>query len=393
MSAKVKLISIISAFVLVLGIMIIGVLSAEQVQVDIGGSVSFNATNVYARVTGSVTNSQSNPTLSELLFTAEDENSPSSSALSTWSDMALDFDETPTPIEISITVENLSTQRTLTVNLTNTLSASGLDIAVERNNSGYTLGTNIELPISAGSGSSTTTFTLTLTVANPDEDLTDATFGYTLNMFDESTKKQITAQSADSTMGSVTGGGRFMIGEQVTLTATPGTDYLFSEWRANSIDGEIVSTSSTYTFTLGATSPTSYYAIFEEIPGYSVTLEGVDFYMIGEDTEPVYIDSTETVIRVPEGAKLCLIRDLNYRNNSTIAQEGLNQIDWDITNEFVYITNASGIMVNGDYGLFKDNKILFHTSNFSAYGDMSTYNFIYAIIEIENSCTLSIRGY
>ena len=50
MSAKVKLISFISAFVLLLGIVIIGVLSAEKVKVNIGGSVSFNATNVYAKV-------------------------------------------------------------------------------------------------------------------------------------------------------------------------------------------------------------------------------------------------------------------------------------------------------------------------------------------------------
>ena len=185
MSAKVKLISIISAFILVLGIMIIGVLSAEQVQVNIGGSVSFNATNVYARVTGQVQNAQPNPTLNELLFTANDNSSPSQTDLATWSNMTINFDEAPTPIVLSITVENLSTQRTLTVNLENTLSASGLNIEITRDSGIYSSGTNFELPVSTGEGSSTTTFTLTLTVANPNQDLTDVNFGYILNLFDE----------------------------------------------------------------------------------------------------------------------------------------------------------------------------------------------------------------
>ena len=185
MSLKIKLISCISAFILILGMFIAGVLSAQQAQVNIGGSISFNATDVYARVTGSVANAQSNPTLSDLLFTANDDSSPSETALATWSNMDLDFDQTPTPIEISITVENLSTERTLTVNLTNNLQGEGLDIAITRDSAGYTSASNVELG-TAGSDTDSTTFTLTLTVADPNVDLTDVNFGYILNMFDES---------------------------------------------------------------------------------------------------------------------------------------------------------------------------------------------------------------
>ena len=183
MSAKVKLISFISAFVLVLGIMIIGVLSAEQVQVNIGGSVSFNATNVYAKVSGNISGAETgNKTFSTLTYSAEETTGDESD----WTNLALEFAETPDPIIITITVENLSTQRTLTVNLENTLQGEGLDIAVTSESDSYTSGTNVELPVSTGDGSSTTTFTLTLTVADPNEDLTNVTFGYTLNMFDES---------------------------------------------------------------------------------------------------------------------------------------------------------------------------------------------------------------
>ena len=183
MSAKVKLISFISAFILVLGIMIIGVLSAEQVQVNIGGSVSFNATNVYARVSGNISGAETgNKTFSTLTYSAEETTGEESD----WTNLALEFTETPDPIEITITVENLSTQRTLTVNLENTLSASGLNIAVTRDSGSYTLAANVDLPVSTGDGSSTTTFTLSLTVANPDQSLTDVNFGYILNMYDES---------------------------------------------------------------------------------------------------------------------------------------------------------------------------------------------------------------
>ena len=182
MSAKVKLISFISAFVLVLGIMIIGVLSAEQVQVNIGGSVSFNATNVYAKVSGNISGAETgNKTFSTLTYSAEETTGDESD----WTNLALEFTEAPDPIIITITVENLSTQRTLTVNLENTLQGEGLDIAVTRDSGSYTSAANVELPVSTGDGSSTTTFTLSLTVANPDQSLTDVSFGYILNLFDE----------------------------------------------------------------------------------------------------------------------------------------------------------------------------------------------------------------
>ena len=231
MSAKVKLISIISAFVLVLGIMIIGVLSAEQVQVNIGGSVSFNATNVYARVSGNISGAQTgNKTFSTLTYSASETTGDESD----WANLALEFTEIPDPIIITITVENLSTQRTLTANLTNSLSTSGLNIAITRDTASYTSATNVELG-TAGSSTDSTTFTLTLTVANPNEDLTDVTFGYILNMFDESVEIPIsdfvfTTSGDTATLTEYTGaGGDVVIPSTISLssdgTAIVGSDY------------------------------------------------------------------------------------------------------------------------------------------------------------------------
>ena len=185
MSLKIKLISCISAFILILGMFIAGVLSAQQAQVNIGGSISFNATDVYARVTGSVANAQSNPTLSELLFTANDDSSPSETALATWSNMDLDFNQTPTPIEILITVENLSTERQLMVSLEDNIVSNGLNKTFTKDNEAYVTGNTDLLPASTGENTSTTTFLVTLSVVEPNLSLENIDFGFTLNLYDE----------------------------------------------------------------------------------------------------------------------------------------------------------------------------------------------------------------
>lgn len=49
--------------------------------------------------------------------------------------------------------------------------------------------------------------------------------------------------------GSVSGGGTFAVGSQVTVTATPASGYTFRNWVKNGTS-QVVSTSATYTFTL-----------------------------------------------------------------------------------------------------------------------------------------------
>ncbi len=350
---------------------IAGVLSAQQAQVNIGGSISFNATDVYARVTGIVANAQSNPTLSELLFTANDDSSPSESALATWSNMDLDFNQTPTPIEISITVENLSTERTLTVNLTNNLQGEGLNIAISRDSASYNSATNVELG-TAGSNTNSTTFTLTLTVADPNKDLTDVNFGYILNMFDESAIKEITVYTADSSMGSVTGGGTFLVGEQVTLTATPGQNYLFTEWRTNSADGEAVSSSSTYTFTLTSTSPTIFYAVFEQ------TQLGTLTYAYDEGTK------TATVVGCTSGANVVVIPETTIYNGESYTVTGietgtLNSGPFYSTRSTLKsITIPSTIGTIGNYAFYRCRALTEINYNATAANDLTDGNWVFA---------------
>ena len=63
MRLKAKLISTISAFVLILTIVIVGVWAATQANIAMGGTINFQATNVYAKISATITGMDENPTL------------------------------------------------------------------------------------------------------------------------------------------------------------------------------------------------------------------------------------------------------------------------------------------------------------------------------------------
>lgn len=72
--------------------------------------------------------------------------------------------------------------------------------------------------------------------------------------------------SQDAEKGTVSGGGSFEGGSQVTVTATPASGYKLSSWQEN---GHQVSTSASYTFTV--TGNRTLTAVFEEVLVYTVT--------------------------------------------------------------------------------------------------------------------------
>lgn len=67
----------------------------------------------------------------------------------------------------------------------------------------------------------------------------------------------VTASPAE--YGTVTGGGTYVYGMSCTLTATPIGDYVFANWTK---DGQVVSTNTSYTFTVGDNSGGEYVAHF-----------------------------------------------------------------------------------------------------------------------------------
>ena len=195
MTLKMKLTASISAFVLIIGLMLMGVFAVNQATVNMGGSISFTATDVYAHVTGSIANDTSSPSNLDVTYSAEE----TTGDPTVWNDLSLAFDSQATPIEVTITVENLSQQNTLRVNLNDTLSSTigNLEKVVKNDGGDYTNQTDITLQPN-GQENDSTTFTITMSVIDKNTSLT-ADFDYELNLFDQyyvPTAVQVTSVSS-----------------------------------------------------------------------------------------------------------------------------------------------------------------------------------------------------
>ena len=187
MSLKMKLTASVSAFFLVLGLMLMGVFAVEKATVNMGGSISFTATDIYARVTGSIANAQgeyADYILPTLEFSAESD-TPDQSG---WSNLNLNFDDQATPIEVTIKVENLSAQNTLRVNLNDTITSTVAnfkkEVKVVGSDDLYQNASDITLQPDTGSTDNETTFTITFSVENKNNSVS-ADFNYQINLFDQ----------------------------------------------------------------------------------------------------------------------------------------------------------------------------------------------------------------
>ena len=112
MSNKVRLITTISAICMVLALLTVGVWAVSTASVTLGGSVSFTADNIHAKITGSVTGTQETISLAELNYSAD--TTPSEDNINTWANNQMTF-TSENLITMTITVENLSEERSLFV--------------------------------------------------------------------------------------------------------------------------------------------------------------------------------------------------------------------------------------------------------------------------------------
>ena len=119
MSLKTRLVTTISMFFLVVALLITGVWAASTANVNIGGTISFNATNIYATITGSITGASTTPTLSPLNYSAK--SVPTTTELNTWKQNLTFADATIPTIKWTIQIQNKS-ERVLYVTLTDNIS-------------------------------------------------------------------------------------------------------------------------------------------------------------------------------------------------------------------------------------------------------------------------------
>ncbi len=183
MSLKAKLISTISAMCLVIALVSVGVWAASTATVNLSGTLTFSATDVYCDVSGTFAGMKDTaPSLDTLKWDSKSTaaNTPTSGNVSTWAGNALNFQDDGTAITLTITIKNNSSERAITVSLTDTATATtGLGKAITYGGSAYTSGASQTI---AKSGTATFVITFSLSDANLDTTVTNAPYAYTLTL-------------------------------------------------------------------------------------------------------------------------------------------------------------------------------------------------------------------
>lgn len=159
MSLKVKLISCLSAFIIVASLMLISVFAATNVTLNIGGNVSFTANSVNALITGSIAgNASGGDTLTTIDIDASD-NDGAVSMPTDWTNMDLTFSESASPITVTINIQNRSSDRAIAVSLTDSTNISNVIVTRECDNVSINATDSRNIP-----GGETITYTFELSV-------------------------------------------------------------------------------------------------------------------------------------------------------------------------------------------------------------------------------------
>lgn len=107
MSNKVKLVSIITALVFVLSLLIVGVLAAQTATVNLGGTITFQAKDVQATISaGVVTNGSVADAENKMQTVVLDAENDGAAAIATWSGLNLTFDDGGDDVTITFTITN-----------------------------------------------------------------------------------------------------------------------------------------------------------------------------------------------------------------------------------------------------------------------------------------------
>lgn len=168
-----KLVCFSAFFVITALTCIVGVWAAQRVSITTSGSISYVATDVNATITGTISGSQTNPSLSTLTYTATSE--PTSAELATWQDLDLKFKANAEDVAISITIKNNSTERKLNYTIADTVAtSSNLSKTISGGNSG-------EIAIGASK-----VITITFKVIDKNKSVENTSFNYVVRLNDPS---------------------------------------------------------------------------------------------------------------------------------------------------------------------------------------------------------------
>lgn len=178
-SLRVKLWAIIPMFFVVLALTIVGVWASQTVTVGVQGTISFQATDVYAVIKGSVSGTKTSTTFSDLTYSAT--SSPSEAQLETWKNKTFEFQNADganygKDIVMTITVQNLS-ERSLSVKIVDTTTSTISNLSKK------VAGAGNSFTVAAGATSSVT---ITFSVTDKNKSVASSGFSYSIILSDES---------------------------------------------------------------------------------------------------------------------------------------------------------------------------------------------------------------
>ena len=251
MSIKSKLLSCISMFLLMLGVLILGVLAVGTQTITLDGSVNFNVADKSLWVK-SVSISNDNYTEEPLAdfmpgYINSNFNLNISDQINTYGAFTLHYEivnTTTTAYSVSVAYSGAVSGVSVTA-LPEVIQASSAEI------------TEIT--------STTPTTQLDIMVTNPNGeniDLSDITI-----TIEEDDSQFYIHTITNTTYGTTTGDGNYEVGDEVVLSASflGNQDLEFIGWKANGENGDLLTDRLDYSFTLTEDSPTYYYAHFQTL--------------------------------------------------------------------------------------------------------------------------------
>ena len=158
------------------------------------------------------------------------------------------------------------------------------------------------------------------------------------------TMYNVLATSSDQTMGSVSGGGSYAVGDTVTLTATALEGYNFVNWTVNNVE---VSTSETYTFTVSQA--VTVQGNFEEAVSYMTFIALQDNSSVGwTGTYPnlEYSTNGSTWTAFTEPVSVNTGGKVMFRNNGTAWTDSSLQSHFTTTGSFDLSGNIMSLVDN-----------------------------------------------
>lgn len=223
---------------------------------EISGNVNFQTSGANAAISAEFENTESNSNLSNVIVNDGTISAESQS----WQNLSLSFKQSATAV-LKLKIENLSSDEIILFRIENQNLVDNLSISLKKDN---VEANDVYFEVAP---TQTQECEISFSVNNADEDIASQ-FNLNVEIINGNDAQvediEVKVLSNFDTFGSVQGGGYYDVGDTISLTATENEGIAFMAW-ATSTDPktmQILSTSPSYTFTFGLSSPRTIYALF-----------------------------------------------------------------------------------------------------------------------------------